>query len=52
MKYLNGRLRSEQDSTLYLRPYSQQQKLTWAEYLPLVILGVLLAGLLLQAIFG
>lgn len=52
MKYLNGRLLPEQDSTLYLRAYSQEPKLTWAEYLPLVILGILLAGLLMQAILG
>ncbi len=52
MRYLNGKLLPKQDSTLYLSAYSQEPKLTWKEYIPLVILGVLLLGLLLQALFG
>ena len=54
MKYLNGKLRNEQDSTLWLKPGSQKRKLTWVEYLPLVVLGILLVGLffLMKNMFG
>lgn len=52
MKYLNGKLRAEQDSTLYFRPDSLKQKLNWVEYLPLIVLGILMVGLLLKYIFG
>lgn len=52
MRYLHGRLHLEQDSTRYLKPCSQEQKLTCMEYLPIVILGILLTGLLLLVVFG
>lgn len=52
MKYLNGKLRVEQDSTLWMKPYSQKQKLNWMEYLPLVVLGVLLSALLVKYLVG
>jgi len=52
MKCLNGKLRDEQDSTLWLRPGSQKRKLTWVEYLPLAVLGLLMAGLLMNSLFG
>lgn len=53
MKYHNdGVLRTEQDSTLWLKAYSQKRKLTWVEYIPLVVLGILMAGLLMNGIFG
>ncbi len=48
MKYLNGKLRIEQDSTLWLRPYSEKQKLNWREYIPLVVLAVLISAMLLK----
>jgi hypothetical protein len=52
MKYRNGVLRNEQDSTLWLRPNMRKQQLTWVEYIPLVILGVLMVGMLMKEIFG
>ena len=52
MKYHNdGVLRNEQDSTLWLRPGSQKRKLCWKEYLPLLVLGILLASLLAHVLF-
>jgi len=51
MKYHNGGvLRTEQDSTLRLRP--GKRKLTWVEYLPLVVLGILMTGLLIRSLLG
>lgn len=53
MKYHNdGVLRNEQDSTLWLRPGAQKRTLTWKEYLPLVVLGVVLASLLMNGLLG
>ena len=53
MKYYNGGvLRTEQDSTLRLKLASRKQKLTMVEYLPLVILAVLMAGILIKSILG
>lgn len=53
MKYHNdGVLRTEQDSTLWLKPYSQKRKLTWVEYIPLVVLGILMVSLLMNGILG
>lgn len=52
MKYLNGKLRAEQDTTLCFRPGSQKQKLSWLEYLPLIVLGVLMSALLLKYLLG
>ena len=54
MRYHNGGvLRTEQDSTLWLKPYSpQRRKLTWVEYVPLAILGILMAGLLMKGLLG
>lgn len=45
MKYHNGILRNEQDSTLLMRPVAQKSKMHWTEYLPLFILSVLVACL-------
>ncbi len=44
MKYLNGQLRNEQDSTLCMPAYTQN--MTVEEYVPVVALVVLLASLL------
>jgi hypothetical protein len=53
MKYHNdGMLRNAQDSTLFIRPGKQKRKLTWVEYLPLLVLGVLLIGLLAHVLAG
>lgn len=52
MKYLNGKLRAEQDSTLCFRPDSLKQKLNWVEYLPIVVLGILMSALLLKYLLG
>jgi hypothetical protein len=52
MKYLNGVLRAEQDSTLRLKRVTLKRKLSWLEYIPLILLGVLLAGLLVKIVFS
>ena len=52
MKYLNGKLRDAQDCTLMVRPYSPKQKLNWLEYLPLIVLGILMSALLLKYFVG
>lgn len=44
MKFLHGVLRDEMDSTLRIRPIPQR-KLTYAEYVPFVILSALIIGL-------
>jgi len=51
MKYHNGRLRNVQDATLCFRPEPQKQELSWKEYIPFAILGVLLLTLLLIELF-
>lgn len=50
MRYRNGVLRVEQDSTLRLRRIAKKKKLTWMEYAPLIILCGLIAGLLVKGI--
>ena len=53
MRYHNdGVLRTEQDLTLRLKLGAQKRKLTWVEYLPLVVLGALLLGLLMSGLLG
>ena len=51
MRYHNGVLRAEQDSTLMLRPIAKKKNLTWMEYGPLIILCGLIAGLLVKGIY-
>jgi hypothetical protein len=51
MRYHNGVLRNEQDSTLRLRRGSWERKLTSAEYLPLVVLSLLMLVFILISIF-
>lgn len=50
MKCQNGLLRNERDSTICTRPMSKKEKLRWAEYLPLLILGILIACLFMACI--
>ncbi len=50
MKYQNGHFRNDSDSTLWLRPESQKQKLTWEEYLPVVVLCVFFVSLLVNGL--
>lgn len=52
LKHHDGILRDdERDSTLRLKPASQKRTLTWVEYIPLIILCLLIAGLLVKSIF-
>ena len=51
MRYHNGVLRVEQDSTLRLRQIAKKKNLTWMEYCPLIILCGLIAGLLVKGIY-
>jgi hypothetical protein len=51
MRFHNGVLRVEQDATLKLRRYALKRKLKWVEYLPFVVLGLLMACLLISGIF-
>ena len=50
MKFLHGVLRDEMDSTLKLR-LIPQRKLTYAEYVPFIILSVLVVGLAAVVIY-
>jgi hypothetical protein len=50
MRYHNGVLRNDQDCTLRLKRYTQKQKLSWVEYLPAFVLGVLMMGLLMGSV--
>lgn len=50
MKCQHGSLRNEQDSTLCVRPISKQRELSCAEYLPLLILGILIVCLFITYI--
>ena len=51
LKYHDGKLRDERDSTLRLKLVSQKRKLTWVEYIPLIILCLLITVLLVRGIF-
>lgn len=51
MRYHNGVLRDERDATLRLRPIAPKRKLPWLEYVPLIILCILIAGLLAKGIY-
>ncbi len=50
MRYHNGVLHPEQDSTLRMRPLSEKRELTWDEYVPFVILGFLIMGLIMTGL--
>lgn len=52
MKYLNGQLRNEQDSTLCMAAYAHKRDMTVEEYVPVVVLVVLLASLLGGILLG
>lgn len=53
MKYhKDGKLKNEQDSTLWIRPGHKKQKLTWVEYLPVFVLAALLLALMAYALWG
>lgn len=51
MRYHNGVLRDERDTTLRLKPVTRKRKLPWLEYVPLIILCVLIAALLAKGIY-
>ena len=42
MKCQNGLLRNEQDSTICVRAVTKERAMSWAECLPLLILGILI----------
>lgn len=46
MGYHNGVPHTKQERTFWVRPDSKRHKLTCAEYLPLVVLGILMVGVL------
>lgn len=46
MKCQNGQLRNERDATICMMPVTEKKKLSWAECVPLFILGSLIVGLL------
>lgn len=50
MKYLNGQLRNEFDSTLCMNAYSRKSAMTVEEYVPIVALAALIASLLISAL--
>lgn len=50
MKYLNGHLRNEHDSTLCMAAYTPKRKLTVEEYVPVVALILLLISLFATAV--
>ena len=53
MKYHNdGVLRTEQESTLRLMAYSQKRNFKLVEYLPFVILGILIGYILIKYILS
>lgn len=52
MKYLNGKLRNDLDETLCLNAFALQRDMNWDEYLPMVVLCLLSAGLLLVSLFA
>lgn len=51
MRCNNGMLRDEQDATLRIRCQPLNRELSWEEYLPVVLLGILALGFLVGAIF-
>lgn len=48
MKYYNGQLRNELDDTLCFRP--KTHKVNWKEYVPFVVLALLMVGLLINGL--
>lgn len=52
MKYLNGQLRNEHDTTLLMRTGSHKQHLSVAEYVPIVVLCLVLVGVLMNGLLG
>ena len=52
MKYLNGQLRNEHDSTLCVSAYSERRNMTVEEYVPIVSLVVLMVSFLLDGLLG
>lgn len=51
MKYLNShQLHDGPDATLCFNPASRKQDLHWKEYLPVILLGVILLGLLIPSL--
>ena len=50
MKYLNGHLRNEHDSTMCMEAYTPKRTLTVEEYVPVVALILLLVSLLAAAL--
>ncbi|NCN23393.1 MAG: hypothetical protein GW921_04450 [Gallionella sp.] len=51
MKNFNSRpLHNQADATLFVNRATRQQDLNWKEYLPMVLLGVMLLGLLMHGL--
>ncbi len=51
MKYHNdGVLRTRQATTFWSEQDSRKQKLTWMEYVPLIVLCTLMVGVLMNGI--
>lgn len=48
MRYQNGMLRDERDSTLRISAMQKEPKLAWAEYLPPLVLIALVSGILIM----
>jgi len=51
MRYHNGVLKNECDTTLRVKAFTEKRKLPWKIYAPLIILCILIAALLLEGIY-
>lgn len=52
MKYLNGQLHNEQDVTLCMRAFAPKQKMSLEEYLPMIVLCLIMGILLMSGLFS
>lgn len=50
MGFYDGVQHTKQARSFWSRPYLQRRKLTWAEYIPLVVLGILMVELFIHVL--
>lgn len=52
MKYLNGQLHNEHDVTLCMRIYAPKKAMSLNEYLPMIVLCLIMGALLMSGLFA
>ena len=52
MKYLNGQLHNQHDVTLCIRAFAPKPKMSLEEYLPVIVLCLIMGILLMSGLFA